>query len=102
MIVKIAKVETRKEQEGGILLDGLKKLMFQITKQNMGNISKIVKTLETKKEESSLEVRTACITKPAKVPTGTKDLSLETYVKQIKTWNKINEDTNIKCKLRMV
>ena len=32
------------------------------------------------------------LTKPAKVPSWTKDMSLETYVKQLTTWQKINED----------
>ena len=48
----------------------------------MENISKIVKTLKTKKEDSGMDVRTACVTKPAKDPTWTKDISLEIYIKQ--------------------
>ena len=32
------------------------------------------------------------LTKPAKVPSWTKDMSLETYSKQIATWTGINED----------
>ena len=32
------------------------------------------------------------LTKPAKVPSWTKDMSLETYAKQIATWTGINED----------
>ena len=32
------------------------------------------------------------LTKPAKVPTWTKDMSLETYNKQLATWMEINED----------
>ena len=36
--------------------------------------------------------RTAKIIKPAKVPTWTKSLSLETYTKQIETWSQLNKD----------
>ena len=32
------------------------------------------------------------MTKPAKVPSWTKDMSLETYSKQITTWTGINKD----------
>ena len=66
----MAKAEIRKEQEEGPLLDGLKKLMFQITEQNTGNICKILKTLKTKKEESGTEFKTARATKHAKVLTN--------------------------------
>ena len=34
----------------------------------------------------------AKITKPAKVPTWTKKMSLETYIKQLTTWSEINVD----------
>ena len=32
------------------------------------------------------------LTKPAKVPTWTKDMLLETYNKQLASWTEINED----------
>merc|ERR1712074_161381 len=43
-------------------------------------------------------VRPARLTKSAKVPTWTKDITLETYMKQIEAWNDVNEDvpTNTK------
>ena len=92
--MKIAKAEQRKEQEDSLLLDGLKKLMVQINEQNTGNLGKVVDALKMRKEESAGETRTAHVTKPTKVPSSTKDLSLETYIKQIETWNKVkvNED----------
>ena len=39
------------------------------------------------------------LTKPAKVPSWTKDMSLETYTKQLVTWTEINEDIPeyVKC-----
>ena len=41
---------------------------------------------------SSPSARPSKLTKPAKVPSWTKDMSLETYVKQLTTWQQINED----------
>ena len=37
-------------------------------------------------------VKVTKLTKPAKVPSWTKDMSLETYTKQLATWQDINED----------
>ena len=36
--------------------------------------------------------RISKLTKPAKVPSWMKDMSLETYTKQITTWTGINDD----------
>ena len=52
----------------------------------------MVESLKTKKEDSNIEVRIAHVTKPTKVPSRTKDLSLETYIKQIDSWNYVNEN----------
>merc|ERR1711867_174902 len=41
---------------------------------------------------SSSFQRPAKLTKPAKVPSWTIDISLKTYVKQLTTWQEINED----------
>ena len=45
----------------------------------------------TKMEEPAMGVRTAPVTKPAKVPNWNK-YSLETYIKHIETENDVNED----------
>ena len=37
-------------------------------------------------------VKTAKLTKPAKVPLWTKDMSLETFAKQLQTWTDILDD----------
>ena len=44
----------------------------------------------TKKEAEVIKVTK--LTKPAKVPTWTKDMSLETYNKQLASWSEMNED----------
>ena len=98
----MVKADWKKETEDGILLEGLKKLaeeqkrlMVQILRQNTENMNMLVESLNTKKDDS---IRPARVTKPAKVPTWTKDITLETYIKQIETWNEVNEDvpTNTK------
>ena len=38
------------------------------------------------------------LTKPAKVPTWTRDITLETYIKQLETWTEINEDVSVYVK----
>merc|ERR1712030_208507 len=104
--VIMVKADWKKETEEGILLEGLKKLensreeglkklMVQISGQNTENMNVLVESLNAKKDDS---VRPARVTKPAKVPTWTKDITLETYIKQIETWNEVNEDvpTNVK------
>ena len=59
VVVTMAKAELRKEQEEGLLLDGLKKLMVQISGQNMDNMTKLVDSLKVKKEETAAKVRLA-------------------------------------------
>ena len=73
--------------------------MTQIAGQNTDNMTKLVDSLKTKESKDTVsEVRTARVTKPAKVPSWTKDIALETYIKQVETWNDVNEDvpTNTK------
>ena len=91
-VITMAKAEVDKGKEESLLLDGLKRLVTQISGQNSENMTKLVDSLKTRKEETVSEVRTARVTKPAKVPSWTKDLTLETYVKQVETWNDVNED----------
>ena len=87
-ILKIMKEDQRKEMEQGVLLQGLKELVTTITEGNKS-------LLQVKKRELSPNTNTqrpAKWTKPAKVPSWTKDMSLETYVKQHTTWQQINKD----------
>ena len=92
----------------GILLKGLKELQ----ESNTQKILSMTKPMNDKwenmatqtKEEvknttdvnatatSATTTRFTKLTKPAKVPSWTKDMSLETYTKQIATWTGINED----------
>ena len=55
-----------------------------------------INTLETKKDTTTPQTTTVnkpkLLTKPAKVPAWTKDLTLETYTKQIQTWSDVLEE----------
>ena len=65
-IYLMVRAEMDKEKEDSLLLAGLKKLVTEMTEQNTGNINKVVESLKTKKKESTMEARMACVTKPAK------------------------------------
>ena len=75
--------------EQGVLLEGLKELVTTITESNKSLLN-LKKTESTTTSPSSQ--KPAELTKPTKVPSWTKDMSLETYVKQLTTWQEINED----------
>ena len=102
------KEEFKKDIKEIILLEGLTQLINSntenMTKQmnsNTENITSLVTSLkdsfkkETVPSGSTTEAgvnRVTKLTKPAKVPSWTKDMSLETYAKQIATWKGINEE----------
>ena len=53
--------------------------------------------MEVKKDDASVFTpsvgnRSKLLTKPAKVPTWTQDLTLETFSKQLQTWSDILEE----------
>ena len=99
-ILKIMKEDFKKDVEQGILLQGL----MDLINSNMENMKKLISSttsLMTTKNEASPSPssetspspsKVTKLTKPAKVPSWTKDMSLETYVKQLATWQDINED----------
>ena len=91
-ILKIMKEDFKKDMEQGILMQGLKDLINS-------NTESMAKLLKSKKSEVSPSpshdagtARVSKLTKPAKVPSWTKDMSLETYVEQLAAWQEINED----------
>ena len=91
--MRTLKEENRKDVQEGILLKGLRDLIDSNTKNMVANMTKLVNNLRTETgSHYGTETRVAKITKPAKVPTWTKKMSLETYVKQLTTWSEINQD----------
>ena len=98
-ILKIMQEESKKEIEQGAFLKGLEKLvasnseMIASNDENMKSFFQTIKKREhSPSNHSSPSPRPAKLTKPAKVPSWTKDMSLETYVKQLTTLQQINED----------
>ena len=91
-----------KENEQSILLQGLKDLISSNTENITGMMASNTENMKLffqnirKRDHSPsvhpLSQKSAKLTKPAKVPSWTKDMSLETYVKQLTTWQQINED----------
>ena len=71
----------------------------KIAGQNTDNMTKLVDSLKTKESKDTVsKVRTARVTKPAKVPSWTRDIGLETYIRQVETWNDVNDDVPINMK----
>ena len=86
------KEDFKKDMEQGILMQGLKDLINS-------NTESMAKLINLKKSEVSPSPshdagteRVLMLTTPAKVPSWTNDMSLETYVKQLAIWQDINED----------
>ena len=72
-------------------MQGLERLI----NSNTETMKSLVQNLRKRKLSPSVHhssSKPAKLTKPAKVPTWTKDMSLKTYVKQLTTWQQINED----------
>ena len=90
--------EAGREKEQGILLQGLERLInsnAEMMASNTENMKYFFQNLRKRELSHSVHHsshRPAKLTKPAKVPTWTKDMSLEAYVKQLTTWQQINED----------
>ena len=97
-ILKIMKEEFKKDVEQGILLQGLTDLINSNTESMIKLINTTTSLLTTKKSEAfpspsnDAGTRVTKLTKPAKVPSWTKDMSFETYNKQLTTWQGLNED----------
>ena len=66
--------------------------MMASNTENMKSFFQNIRKREHSPSAHSSSHRPAKLTKPAKVPSWTKDMSLETYVKQLTTWQQINED----------
>ena len=73
--------------------------MFNLTEHNTKNIETVVGALKFGAVKvDAVETRGdthTCTTKdikPAKIPTWTKGLCLETYTKQVNIWSEINKD----------
>ena len=94
-IVTVVKAESRKEVQDNVLLEGLKRVLHQISGQHTDNMNVLVDSLNKRNDDV---VRPAKLTKPAKVPIWTKDLTLEVYVKQIQAWNDASEDIPVNTK----
>ena len=81
--------ERRKEDEQNVYLDGIERIVKQNQIQ-MKSPSTEVKTNGAPTPSAGSKAK--LLTKPAKVPTWTQDLTLETFSKQLQTWSDILEE----------
>ena len=78
-ILKMMKEEVKKEMEQGVLLQGLERLIASNTESIKSLFHNVKKCEHSPSNDShSSSPRPAKLTKPAKVPSWTKDMSLET------------------------
>ena len=84
LILRMIREEAMKEKEQGVFLQGLEKLIASNT-ENIKSLFQTVRKREHSPNVQSPSSRPAKLTKPAKVPSLTKDMLLKTYVKQLTT-----------------
>ncbi len=102
-VVAMVESESEKEASENRLLDGLKKVLIHLSTQsteNMEGLANVYRASTTELVDSLIRrnedvSRSTKLTKPAKVPNWTKDLTLEVYAKQIKAWNTASEDVPV-------
>ena len=88
-IPKEIKEEREKEKEQNVYLDGIKQIVHTLQMH--------INTHDTKKDTSTPSTiptpqnKPKLLTKTAKVPTWTMDITLETFTKQIQTWSDVLE-----------
>ena len=95
-IVLAMKAERRKEDQDNVLLQGLKDVLKEISVQPTNSLNVLVDSLGKKTDDVVRPVTK--LTKPAKVPVWTKDLTLEVYVKQIQAWSDASDDIPVNTK----
>ena len=106
-ILATLKADFHKEAKQSVLLDGLERLITKISGQNVENMNKYSKNMMTlvpsikdtfTKDKSSATSgatptigRVTKLTKPVKVPTWSRSMPLETFMKQLQTGTKMNK-----------
>ena len=73
-------------------LDSIKQLVHDIKMQRNTSSAEVKGDNTHTTPKASTVNKPRLLTKPAKVPTWTKDLTLETYSKQIQTWSDVLEE----------
>ena len=80
-----------KEKEQNVYLDGIKQLVQEIRMERKSHGDVKVRRDDIEDAGTS-ENKPRLLTKPAKVPVWTKDITLETYTKQINAWSTVLKD----------
>ena len=90
-ILKEIKEERSKEKEQTVYLDGIERIVNTL-KMNWETSSDTKEKKSNPTGISTVSNKPKLLTKPAKVPMWTKDLTLETYIKQVQSWTDVLED----------
>ena len=90
-ILKEIKEERMKKKEQNVYLDSIKQLAQDIWMDRKPSGDTKVRK-DDAADASVVNNKPRLLTKPAKVPKWTKDLTLETYTKQINTWSDVLEE----------
>ena len=91
LIIKDIEEERSEEKKRNIYLEGIREIVTPLVdtlKMNMDTSG----DPRAKKSDSAVNNKPKLLTKPAKVPVWTKDLTLETYIKQVQSWTDVLED----------
>ena len=90
-ILKEIEEERAEEKKQSVYLDGIRDIVNTL-KMNWDPST----DLKVRKKDSAgvttVNNKPKLLTKPAKVPIWTKDLTLETYIKQVQSWTDVLED----------
>ena len=90
-ILKEIKEERSKEKEQNVYLDGIREIVNTL-KMNMDTSGDPKVKKSDPAGVGTVNNKPKLLTKPAKVPMWTKDLTLETYIKQIQSWSDVLEE----------
>ena len=88
LMKSVREEKMRKVKEVEISTD-LKALIGHMNEKNMDNIEKLCGIIVKSRDENA---KPSKVIKTAKVPIWSKEMSLETFSKQISTWNEVNLD----------
>ena len=90
IVMKTVREEREKRLQEVEITKDWKNIMREMNTWNTDNIERLCGVLVRSREESAKHP--SKVIKPAKVPTWSKEMSLETFEKQIQAWSQINED----------
>ena len=90
-ILKDIEEERAEEKKQNVYLDGIERIVNTL-KMNIDTSGDPKVRKSDTAEVNTVNNKPRLLTKPTKVPVCTKDLTLETYIKQIQSWSDVLEE----------